>query len=151
MASRWQFRVAAVVVAALLGTFLALRDRPATPLPEPLVVPDTGPLTIAMTGDAALSQPAAPSDRDAAFDAVVQIVRDATIAVTNLETTLLGEANATRAREIAGPREPFGTAAEAGELAALGFDVVGLANDHAPTTAPTGSRTRARRCGRAGC
>jgi poly-gamma-glutamate synthesis protein (capsule biosynthesis protein) len=130
VASRWQFRLAAVIVAALLGTFLALRDRPVAP-PEPLVIPDSGPLTIALTGDTVLSRPVAPSDRDGAFDAVVQLVRGATVALTNLETTLLGEANAARAREIAGARWPFGTGEVAGELAALGLDVVGLANDHA--------------------
>jgi len=57
-----------------------------------LVVPETGPLTIALTGDTVLGRPLTPSDRDGAFDAVVQLVRGATVAVTNLETTLLGDA-----------------------------------------------------------
>ena len=131
IASRWQFRLAAVVVAALLGTFLALRERPAVPPREPLVIPDTGPLTIALTGDTVIDRPMRSGDADSAVDAVLDVVRGATLALTNLEVSLLAEAAAGRARGGTGPHPPFGSAREAAALASFGLDVVGQANDHA--------------------
>ena len=131
LASLWQFRLAAVLVAAALGAFLAIRQRPAAPPAESFAVPETGPSTVAATGDTVISQPVAPSERGASFDAIVDVVRSATLAITNLEMNLLGEPNAASARGGPGPRWPFGSAREAEELASLGFDVVGQANNHA--------------------
>jgi poly-gamma-glutamate synthesis protein (capsule biosynthesis protein) len=88
-------------------------------------------LTIAATGDTLIGQPVGPSERDAAFEALVDVVRSATLAITNLEMSLLADPTATSTRGRPGPRLTFGSTREAEELASLGFDVVGQANNHA--------------------
>lgn len=129
---------ALLVLAVALGTSFAVWQRPEAPKAEPLVFSATGPLTIAATGDTLIGRPVAGPDRDAAFDAIVDVVRGATLAITNLEMNLLAEPNATRARGSPEPRWAFGSAREAEALAALGFDVVGLANNHAADYGPDG-------------
>jgi poly-gamma-glutamate capsule biosynthesis protein CapA/YwtB (metallophosphatase superfamily) len=103
------------------------RGRPA----ESFVLAPTGPLTVAAGGDTLIGRPIAPSGNDAAFDAIVAVVRNATLAITNLEMNLLGDDNAKSARGSRGPRWTFGSAREAADLASLGFDLVSQANNHA--------------------
>jgi poly-gamma-glutamate capsule biosynthesis protein CapA/YwtB (metallophosphatase superfamily) len=129
--------------ALLLGiagaVFVAIRWSPGAPAhdiargraAESLVLPPTGPLTVAAGGDILISRPIATSHKDTAFDAIAAVVRRATLAITNLEMNLLGDDNAKNARGGRGRRWTFGSAGEAAELASLGFDVVGQANNHA--------------------
>lgn len=138
LASPGRCRLAALLLAIALGAFLAIRQPPDAPPAASLVFPATGPLTIASAGDTVISRPLAGPDRDAAFDAIVDVVRGATLAITNLEMNLLGSRNATSARRSPAPRWTFGSAREAAELASLGFDVVGQANNHAADYGPDG-------------
>jgi poly-gamma-glutamate capsule biosynthesis protein CapA/YwtB (metallophosphatase superfamily) len=136
---KWNPRgIALLVLAVTIGTSFALWQRPDAPTAGPLVLPATGPLTIAATGDTLISRAVAGPDRDPAFDAIVDLVRGATLAITNLEMNLLAEPTAALARSSAEPRWTFGSAREAEALAALGFDVVGQANNHATDFGPDG-------------
>ena len=129
---------ALLALAIAIGTSFAMWRRPGAPPAEPLVFSSTGPLTIAATGDTLISRAVAGPGSDAAFDAIVDVVRGATLAITNLEMNLLAEPNAMRARGSPEPRWTFGSAREAEALAALGFDVVGQANNHAADYGPDG-------------
>jgi poly-gamma-glutamate synthesis protein (capsule biosynthesis protein) len=127
----FRLRVATLVLAIALGTLLALRERAVgTPDTGP-IVPGSGAVTIAAVGDTVIGRPIPRSQRDGDFDAVVDVLRDATLAIANLEVNLLDEQSAGSARSSGGPSWTFGTEREAEELAALGIDVVGQANDHA--------------------
>jgi poly-gamma-glutamate capsule biosynthesis protein CapA/YwtB (metallophosphatase superfamily) len=137
-ASAAAYRLAALLLAIALGAFLAIRQSPGAPPAASRDFPATGPLTVAGTGDTVISRPLAGPDKDAAFDAISDIVRGATLAITNLEMNLLASRNVTSARRSPAPRWPFGSAREAEELAALGFDVVGQANNHAADYGPDG-------------
>jgi len=134
----------AVVVAAGYAIRRSSARSPVGPPADAVALPPTGPLTIVAAGDTVISRPIARSDRDDAFNAIVGVVRGASIAITNLEMNLLGGAAARTARGTVTPRWTFGSAAEAAELRWLGFDVVGQANNHATDYGPEGmAETRA--------
>lgn len=126
----FRLRVATLVLAIALGTLLALRERAVGP-PAGVIVPVSGAVTIAAVGDTVIGRPIPRSERDGDFEAVVDVLLDATLALANLEVNLLDEESAGSARSSAGPSWTFGTAREAEEIATLGVDVVGQANDHA--------------------
>jgi poly-gamma-glutamate synthesis protein (capsule biosynthesis protein) len=125
-----------------LAAFYAIRsfsDAPGIARARPaasVAIPPAGPLTVAAGGDTLIGRPIAPSDKDDAFDAIIGVVRGATLAITNLEMNLLGDDNANRARSSRATRWTFGSVREAGELASLGFDIVGQANNHATDYGP---------------
>jgi poly-gamma-glutamate capsule biosynthesis protein CapA/YwtB (metallophosphatase superfamily) len=130
--------VVASVVASIVASYAIRRSArwsaagPPAGLPAAaLTLPPSGPLTIVAAGDTIISRPIARSESDEAFDAIIGVVRGASVAITNLEMNLLGSAAAGTARGTAAPRWTFGSAAEAAELRRLGFDVVGQANNHA--------------------
>ena len=127
----FRLRVVTLVVAIALGTLLALRERVPGPRGSGAIVPVSGAVTVAVVGDTVIGRPIPRSERDGDFDAVVDVLRDATLAVANLEVNLLDEQSAVSARGNGAPSWVFGTAREAEELAALGIDVAGHANDHA--------------------
>lgn len=91
----------------------------------------SGSLTVVATGDSIISRPVSVYENEAAFRAVVDTIRGATVAFTNFETTVFD------AREsVPPPQAEFGglwnsaTPAEATELKWLGFDMVSRANNH---------------------
>ena len=132
--------------ALLLGitlAFVAKRQSSTGPPAGAMALPPTGPLTIAAGGDVVMSRPIARLDKDQAFDAMIGVVRGATVAITNLEMNLLEHAPRGDA-DGAGPLGAFGSSAEAAGLRSLGFDVVGQANNHATDYGPEGmAETRA--------
>ncbi len=107
------------------------------PSVDSVELPATGLLTVAATGDSVITRPIA-LDSDAALAAVVELLRGATLAITNLEMTLLSTSTAERVRRRHMPRWVFGTAREAAALRSLGFDVVIQANNHATDYGPEG-------------
>ena len=97
----------------------------------------TGPLTLAAAGDLVMAAPAARADEDAGVDAIAALIRGASLAVTNLEMNLLAPDRAAGAAgDVAG--WTFGSAREAATIRALGFDLVGQANNHATDYGPDG-------------
>jgi hypothetical protein len=136
-------RVVTLVLAIALGTVLALRERDVRPPVGRVIVPTSGAVTVAVVGDTVMSRPIPRSERDG----VVDVLRDATLAVANLEVNLLDSAGG--AHSNGGTNWTFGTAREAEELAALGLDVVGHANDHATDYGQDGTRAARRRGSRA--
>lgn len=128
----------ALLLAIALAPSYSCRRSPAVPPAESFALPPTGLLTIAAGGDTVISRPVARSDKDAAFDAIVGVVRSATLAITNLEMNLLGGDNTKTARGSGESRWTFGSSREAAELKSLGFDLVGQANDHATDYGPEG-------------
>jgi poly-gamma-glutamate synthesis protein (capsule biosynthesis protein) len=144
MTKKGLYVVCALAVLAAVVFQLRRRAPDAPRLAAVRVLPPDGPLTVAATGDVVLGRPLASADRDSAFEAIVRVVRDATVAIGNLEMNLLGPASAEVARSGSGPRWTFGTAREAAEIESLGFDVVGQANNHALDYGTDGMReTRA--------
>jgi poly-gamma-glutamate synthesis protein (capsule biosynthesis protein) len=115
----------AVIIVRRLGIPKPQHDIPA------IVIPDTGPVTVAVTGDALITRPLSAGDGDAGFTAVRDLIRHASLALTNLEVNLLGPEEADRARARPLPRWVFGSEREARELRRLGFGVVSQANNHA--------------------
>jgi poly-gamma-glutamate capsule biosynthesis protein CapA/YwtB (metallophosphatase superfamily) len=106
------------------------------PAPHPSVtvtraLPPRGPFTVAALGDTMLVQRPGNAIAEPRVAAVRGLVSGATIAMTNLEENLLLAGDASRARDRADPRWPFGGDWVARELGDLGVDVVGLANNHA--------------------
>jgi poly-gamma-glutamate synthesis protein (capsule biosynthesis protein) len=95
------------------------------------ILPPTGPMAIAAVGDLVFGDAITESDRDSEFEAIVQVVRGANVAIANLEMNLIGDDKAAAARRRRGPQWTFGSAREASALKTLGFDVVGHANNHA--------------------
>ena len=128
----------ALLLAVGLAPFYSCRRPPGVPPAESFALPPTGPLTIAAGGDTVISHPVAPPDKDAAFEAIISVVRSATLAITNLEMNLLGGDRAKTARGSTEPRWTFGSTREAAELKSLGFDLVGQANNHATDYGPEG-------------
>jgi poly-gamma-glutamate capsule biosynthesis protein CapA/YwtB (metallophosphatase superfamily) len=95
------------------------------------ILPPTGPIVISAVGDLVFGDAITGSDRDAEFETIVQIVRNANVAIANLEMSLVEDDTAAAARRGQRPRWTFGSAREASTLKTLGFDVVGQANNHA--------------------
>jgi poly-gamma-glutamate synthesis protein (capsule biosynthesis protein) len=128
-------RLYAGVALLLLGAVAVhLGRRVAAPREAPraaFVLPAHGPLTLAAVGDIVLSGPPVHLERDAAFEGVAALVRNASLALGNLEMNLLTPESAAAARSRPGRRWSFGTVREAAALGSIGFDVVGQANNHA--------------------
>lgn len=81
-------------------------------------------LTIAATGDSFFLKSISASD-------VAGLLNGASVAVTNLEENLLDPARIPRGDDPGELRWPYGTKDVAGNLRALGFTFVSLANNHA--------------------
>ena len=62
------------------------------------ILPQTGPITIAAVGDLVLGHAITGSDMDAEFETIVRVVRDANVAIANLEMNLIGDDEAAAAR-----------------------------------------------------
>jgi poly-gamma-glutamate capsule biosynthesis protein CapA/YwtB (metallophosphatase superfamily) len=88
-------------------------------------LPASGPITIALTGDSSFTTLAGTAS------SAVDLVRGATIGFTNLEVDLLDADRARDAQSRPAPRWIFAPGDQARDVAALGFDVVSLANNHA--------------------
>ena len=82
----------ALLLGIAVAAFVAMRQSPTGPPAGAIALPPTGPLTIAAGGDIVISRPIARSDKDEAFDAMIGVVRGATVAITNLEMNLLEHA-----------------------------------------------------------
>jgi poly-gamma-glutamate capsule biosynthesis protein CapA/YwtB (metallophosphatase superfamily) len=104
--------VAGWTVMMFLGA--RLREEISLPHPATVTLPDSGPITIALTGDTSLV-PASPT-AGTSSDEAVSLVRRAALGITNFEPTgdVAQDDNETATR-----------------LRALGFDAVSLANNHA--------------------
>lgn len=100
----------------------ACRSQPAARVVD---LPPFGPITIALTGDTSFTS------LDGISSSGIDLVRGATIGFTNLEVTLLDADRAREAHSRPAPRWIFGPGDDARDVAALGFDVVSLANNHA--------------------
>ncbi len=121
----------ALVLLYAIGWSRTVPDDAGSPAVVPPALPPTGPVTIAAVGDLMFGDAITASDRDAEFETIVQVVRGASVAIGNLEMSLIGDDRSEEARRSRSPRWTFGSAREASELKTLGFDVVGLANNHA--------------------
>jgi poly-gamma-glutamate capsule biosynthesis protein CapA/YwtB (metallophosphatase superfamily) len=87
--------------------------------------------SLALVGDMIISRPLSRAPHVAGFDDLLTAIRDSDAAFGNLETTLID------LRRFGGYPYPFdgdwanvGTPAVAADLAAMGFDLVGRANNH---------------------
>jgi poly-gamma-glutamate synthesis protein (capsule biosynthesis protein) len=108
----------------VLAAGVACRSEPSARV-TPATVPPAGPITIALTGDTSFAT------LDGISSSALDLVRAATIGFTNLEVTLLDADRAREAHSRSAPRWIFAPAEDARAVAALGFDVVSLANNHA--------------------
>lgn len=117
----------AVTAAVAIALALWRSDR-RKPAPEVPTGTRNGELTIAFTGDTVVTSRMPVQETDPGFARVVAMVRDASLAVTNLELTLFEH-------PPSGDRTPgawpMGARAEAGDLKQLGFDVITRANNRA--------------------
>ncbi len=98
--------------------------------PDPITLPASGPLTVALTGDALIVQPV-NDKRDPATDAAFELLRRSHLAFANLELTFRGGVSPPRLSEQAPPAWPSAPPDTARELRRLGFDLISLANNHA--------------------
>jgi poly-gamma-glutamate capsule biosynthesis protein CapA/YwtB (metallophosphatase superfamily) len=87
----------------------------------------TGPITVVLTGDTMILAPIQSSD---GLSGVAPIVRDSSVAITNLETTFFDRSNAPDRPEGQSGAWPFGTAGAAEQLRRIGFSMVSCANNH---------------------
>lgn len=88
-------------------------------------LPQSGPITLALTGDSSFTT------LDGISSTAFDLVREATIGFTNLEVDLLDADRVREAQSRPVPRWIFAPSDQARSVAALGFDVVSLANNHA--------------------
>jgi poly-gamma-glutamate synthesis protein (capsule biosynthesis protein) len=93
-------------------------------LPPP-DLPAEGPILIALTGDTSFTSLAGASST------ALDLVREASLGLTNLEVDLLDARQAHDAETRPAPRWIFAGDNDARRLRSLGFDVVSLANNHA--------------------
>ena len=100
------------------------------------VVPDSGPIRLVFAGDTLVHRPF--DDNAAASRSLVELIRGATLAFTNLENNLLGNTPARATSVDEGPRWVFGGEREARALSHMGFDAISLANNHATDYGPAG-------------
>ncbi len=122
--TRLGFCAAALVVAGILWWML----RPVSPV----TVRGSGDVvTIAATGDSLVLKKMASIRSDPGVKGVASLLESASIAVTNLEESLLDTARIPRAGSPGDVRWPYGTRRTAQDLRALGFSMVSLANNHA--------------------
>ena len=117
--------VATAAVAIALAVWRS--DRP-EPVPEVSARTRTGEQTIAFTGDTVVTSRMPVLETDPGFARVVETVRGASLAVTNLELTLFEHPPS---GDRAPGAWPIGARAEAEELKRLGFDVITRANNRA--------------------
>lgn len=121
-----------LIVAALLGMGVWLRFvRPRFDRQQSRVsLRGSGDIfTIAATGDTAIFKPLQSLDTDSGFASVVNIVRSASLSVTNLDENLLD--SLAPAQLDGSYHKPYGTKREAEGLKLVGFSVLSLANNHA--------------------
>lgn len=118
-----------LVATAAVAIALALwRSDRREPVAESSARPRTGEETIAFTGDTVVTSRMPVPETDPGFARVVDTVRGAALAITNLELTLFEHAP----HGDRGPGAwPIGARAEAEELKQLGFDVITRANNRA--------------------
>jgi poly-gamma-glutamate capsule biosynthesis protein CapA/YwtB (metallophosphatase superfamily) len=88
-------------------------------------------LTIAATGDTLILRLLPSSRADAGFRGVLDLLANASVAVTNLEENLLDPARIPAADSRGELRWPYGTQRSARDLRTLGFSMVSLGNNHA--------------------
>lgn len=87
---------------------------------------------IAAVGDCLISRPLAPMmEREPEFARAVEIVRRTTVGIGNLETSIVDVPSFTGSLRTSDDWCLAATPAVAGDLATLGFDMVGRANNHA--------------------
>ena len=92
--------------------------------PRDLAMTMPGTLTLASVGDVIIRRPASALD-DPGLQAAIKLIRDADVAVGNMEGSLAN------LREFDGPLRGFvGTHEVAADLAAMGFDMLNRANNH---------------------
>ena len=102
--------------------------------------------TMAAVGDCILSRPMSPLlDTDPAFASVVSHLRNADLAVGNLETTIVDVRSFRSHVRTADDWNLVAEPAVAGDLATLGFDLMSRANNHALDFGVEGLRETGRR------
>jgi poly-gamma-glutamate capsule biosynthesis protein CapA/YwtB (metallophosphatase superfamily) len=134
--------VSALILIAAIGWFAA-RSRRREP---PGQLRGSGNvLTIAATGDWITQDPLPSEKTDHSFAEVATILRNASMAVTNLEENLLNETPSAQPESSgAAIRFPRGSETQAKDLKKIGMTVVSLANNHAIDYGPEGlKQTRA--------
>ncbi len=126
--SRRVLLFATLVILALLP--LALERGSSAQAPEPRLAPRDmdmtmpGSFTLASVGDVIIRRPAS-AHHDAGLQAAIKLIRDADVAVGNMEGSLADT------RNFDGPLRGFvGTHEVAADLAAMGFDLLNRANNH---------------------
>jgi poly-gamma-glutamate capsule biosynthesis protein CapA/YwtB (metallophosphatase superfamily) len=128
--AHWLWSVAGAS-ALLVAALLVNRNRHVPETIAPLELPAVGPLTIAVTGDSLMARPLVRTRDDPAAAGVFDVISRANLAITNLDETLMTQETARRVRAGGGGKWPFGSEQAARDLRDLGFDVVGVANNHA--------------------
>jgi poly-gamma-glutamate capsule biosynthesis protein CapA/YwtB (metallophosphatase superfamily) len=87
-------------------------------------------LTIAATGDWLTHGPLPSVQAGSELARVADILKDASLGLTNLEENLLDQKNVPPPGMTGSPRWPYGTSVEAENLRRVGFTVISLANNH---------------------
>jgi poly-gamma-glutamate capsule biosynthesis protein CapA/YwtB (metallophosphatase superfamily) len=123
------FIAAAGLAAWWLGWFPSRAVAPApTPQAGPVMLRDSsGSVTLALTGDTMAPRGFPQPGADPEFDAVVRILRHASLGITNLDGQLRD--SATDPAPVA-PRWNAGTSQTAAELRRIGFTLISRANNH---------------------
>ena len=123
---RIRILVSLVVSATILwATALAFGFQGSGPLPRDMAMKIQSPFTLASVGDLLILRPAA-TYVDPGLQSALKIVRDADVAFGNLESLM------SDLRNFDGPmRGWMGTKEVAGDLKAMGFDILNRANNHA--------------------
>ncbi len=126
------FVATAGLAAWWLGWFPARVVAPAPALQAgPVVLRDSsGSVTLALTGDTMAPRGFPQPGADPAFDAVVRILRHASLGITNLDGQLGGLFNGPPEPAPAAPRWNAGTSQTAAELRRIGFTLISRANNH---------------------
>jgi len=95
-------------------------------------------LTIAATGDWLRSEPVSFGQTDTGFARVLEILKHASLGLTNLEVNLLDPKSVPPAEVPGMVRWPYGTIRQAEDLKKFGLNVISLANNRAMDYGPDG-------------
>jgi len=117
-----------VVAVAAMSVALIRRQQGASAPAVSVAPPAHSGLSLAFAGDTVITAPLPLPQQHPGVARVVEVIRAATFAFTNLELVLLEDA-VSRGRPASA--WPVGSASEAAALRTFGFDLVGRANNHA--------------------
>ncbi len=120
--------VAFLALAAILAGLREwrLRDTSLAVVAEPVALRGSASLTVALTGDTVIGRPLPAPGEDEELDGVGRLLRDASLAVTNLDQAVLTGEPSDSTRPW-----PFASARDLAALRRIGIGVVSCANNHA--------------------